>query len=338
MRVPAELDGAKVLLYARVLGQGRPTGKTRHMDGAQQAGPAAYLAIGHYDNDASCYLFGCDETWRVVTDTYHPSLEEAKGQAEFEHEGISSAWVDVRTAGYEYEDTLRSTEPMPPTPKPLRIILFGATGMIGSGVLQACLVDPYVESVLLISRSPSGVTHPKVKELLHQDFYHYGLGTELAGNNACLFCLGVSSAGMSEADYTKVTYELTLAAAEAMLAVNPGMAFAYVSGQGTDSTEQGRMTWARVKGRLENKLLSMPFKPAIMFRPGGIKPMDGVKSKTALYRWMYALMGPFMPFLMEHFPGVMTSSERLGRAMLKGVRGETDLKVVESKDINLLGV
>ena len=223
-------------------------------------------------------------------------------------------------------------------PQPLRIILFGATGMIGSGVLKSALQDPGVEAMLAVSRSASGVQHPKLTELLHPDFFDYSaIQGPLAGYNATLFCLGVSSVGLSEADYSRVTYDLTVAAALAVLKANPGSAFAYVSGQGTDSSEKGRAMWARVKGRLENQLLSMPFKPAIMFRPGGIQPMDGVVSKTKLYRALYAVMRPFTPFLVRRFPAFMTTSERLGRAMLRGVRGEAGLSIVESADINRLG-
>jgi uncharacterized protein YbjT (DUF2867 family) len=223
-------------------------------------------------------------------------------------------------------------------PKPLRIILFGATGMIGSGVLKSALQDPAVEAVLVIGRSACGVQHPRLTELLHQDFHDYGaIQGRLAGYNACLFCLGVSSVGLSEAEYSRVTYDLALAAAQAVLEANPGSAFAYVSGQGTDSSGQGRAMWARVKGRLENALLAMPFKPAIMFRPGGIQPMQGVVSKTRLYRLLYAVMAPFTPFLVSRFPAFMTTSERLGRAMLRGVRGEAGQSIVESADINRLG-
>jgi uncharacterized protein YbjT (DUF2867 family) len=222
--------------------------------------------------------------------------------------------------------------------KPLRVILFGATGMVGSGVLQSCLEDSQVEAVLAISRSPVSIKHAKLTELRHGDFYDYAaIQSRLAGYTACFFCLGVSSAGKSESEYSRLTYDLTLAAAEAVLKANPGCAFTYVSGQGTKSTEKGRFMWARVKGRLENKLLSMGFQPAVMFRPGAIQPMAGIRSKTRLYQLGYDLMGPLMPWLVRHFPSMATTSQRLGRAMLKAARGEAGKSILESADINQLG-
>jgi uncharacterized protein YbjT (DUF2867 family) len=224
-----------------------------------------------------------------------------------------------------------------PTPE-LRVILFGATGMVGEGVLRACLADPQVTTILSISRRPGGLQDPKLQEILHQDFYDYrSLEGRLSGYNACLFTLGVSSVGMQEADYRRVTYDLTLAAAEAVLKANPGMSFAYITGAGTDSSEQGSSMWARVKGATENKLLGMGFLHATMFRPGGIQPWPGVRPKSPWVRALYALLDPFFPFLIQRFPQALTSSERLGRAMLKAVRGQAGLRVVESADINRLG-
>ena len=223
-------------------------------------------------------------------------------------------------------------------PKELRAILFGATGMVGSGVLKACLDDPDVSAVLAILRSPSGVSHPKLRELIHKDFYDYSaIQGQLAGYNACLFALGVTSLGLDEAQYSRLTYDLTVAAAEAVLAANPGMSFCYVSGQGTDSTEKGSAMWARVKGRLENRLLAMPFRPAVMFRPGGIIPMKGIRSKTWWYQAFYALLTPLLRVLMPVFPKFITSSERLGRAMLRAARGEAGAPILEPIDINRLG-
>jgi len=225
-----------------------------------------------------------------------------------------------------------------PQAKELRVVLFGATGMIGSGVLQACLDDPAVSSVLSLSRSGSGRSHPKLQECLHSDFFNYdAIAGRLAGYNACLFALGVSSLGMSEADYSRVTYDLTLAAAEAMLKANPGSSFCYISGKSTDSTEKGSAMWARVKGRIENKLLGMDFHPAVMLRPGGIQPMKGFQSRTRWYRIFYMLMGPLMPLLVKFSPGAATTAERLGRAMLIAARGEAGKPILESLDINRLG-
>jgi uncharacterized protein YbjT (DUF2867 family) len=227
---------------------------------------------------------------------------------------------------------------MPPPAKELRVIIFGASGMIGAGVLNSCLEDKGVSAVLAVNRKSLGIQNPKFKEIIHSDFYDYkSIETELTGYNACLFTLGVSSAGMNEKDYTRVTYDLTLAAAETLLRLNPGMSFAYVTGQGTDSTEKGKSMWARVKGRTENRLLAMDFHPATMFRPGGVQAMKGVQPRVPLYRLFYALMGPAIPFLVKQFPGAMTTSERLGRAMLKAARGEAGMSILNPIDINRVG-
>ena len=163
----------------------------------------------------------------------------------------------------------------------MKVILFGATGMVGQGVLRECLLDPTVDAVLTVGRSPTGQRHAKLREITHADFGDYSaIEDDLRGYDACFFCLGVSSVGLSEADYHRVTYEYTLAAARTLVRLNPGLTFVYVSGQGTDSTEKGRTMWARVKGRTENELLKMPFKGAYMFRPGYIQPVKGAVSST----------------------------------------------------------
>ncbi len=164
----------------------------------------------------------------------------------------------------------------------MKVILFGATGMVGQGVLRECLLDPGVESVLAVGRSPTGQRNAKLREILHDNFFDFSaIESELTGFDACFFCLGVSSVGMSEQRYRHLTYDLTLAAATTLSKLNPGMVFIYVTGQGTDSTEQGRLMWARVKGKTENDLLKLPFKAAYMFRPAGIQPLHGIRSKTA---------------------------------------------------------
>jgi len=222
--------------------------------------------------------------------------------------------------------------------KELKVILFGATGMIGSGVLQSCLDDPGVQKVLVLGRSTCGRTHPKMKEVLHLDFFDLRpLAKHLKGYNACLFPLGVTSVGMNEERYTRITYDLTLGVAQALLKANPGMSFCYVSGQGTDSSEQGRVMWARVKGRIENQLLSMDFRPAVMLRPAAIIPMKGIRSKTGWYQAFYSLLSPLLRVFLPAFPGVITTSERVGRAMLLAARGEARMKIMESMDINRLG-
>jgi uncharacterized protein YbjT (DUF2867 family) len=220
----------------------------------------------------------------------------------------------------------------------VKVILFGASGMVGQGVLRECLLDPEVEGVLSIGRSATGQRHPKLRELRRSDLFDYsGLGADLIGWDACFFCLGVSSAGMKEADYRRTTYDLTLAAARALVHLNPGMTFIYVSGAGTDSSEEGRSMWARVKGATENALLRLPFKAAYMFRPGVIRPLHGVRSKTRLYRALYILMTPLLGLLQALAPRYVTTTERIGRAMLAAARGGAPKPILETADINRLG-
>jgi uncharacterized protein YbjT (DUF2867 family) len=216
----------------------------------------------------------------------------------------------------------------------MKVILFGATGMVGQAALRACLRDPDVSAVLALVRSPTGLRHDKLRELVPADFYDLSsVAGELAGFDACLFCLGVSAAGMSEADYTHVTYDLTLRAAQLLAARNPTMTFIYVSGTGTDASERGRTMWARVKGRTENALLRLPFKGAYMFRPGFIQPQHGVVSKTTIYRIIYAILGPLYPILKALFPKYMTTSDEVARAMLAVARGGASQAVLENSDI-----
>jgi uncharacterized protein YbjT (DUF2867 family) len=210
--------------------------------------------------------------------------------------------------------------------------------MIGAGVLLECLDDPGVSKVLAVGRTTCGVQHAKLEEVLHRDFFDFtALADKLAGYDACFFCLGVSSAGMSEADYTRVTYDITVAAAIAVLAANPKIAICFISGQGTDSAERGRSMWARVKGRAENHLLAMPFGAKYMFRPGFIQPLRGITSKTKLYRAIYAVMGPMFPVLSRLFPGSVTTTQRVGRAMIHVVRNGAPTAILETTAINALG-
>jgi uncharacterized protein YbjT (DUF2867 family) len=216
----------------------------------------------------------------------------------------------------------------------MNVVIFGATGMIGSGVLLECLRDPRVDAVLAIGRTPPGQSHQKLRALIHDDFFHYdAIRDQLSGYDACFFCLGVSSAGMSERDYHRITFDMTVAAAEALLAVNPELTFCYVSGAGTDSSEHGRAMWARVKGRTENRLLAMPMR-AFMFRPGFIQPVKGVRSKTWLYRIAYGITGPILPLLRRLFPRSIMTSEQLGRAMIRvAAAGEPGRNILEPADI-----
>ena len=220
----------------------------------------------------------------------------------------------------------------------MNVILFGATGMVGQGVLRECLLDPDVEGVLSIGRAETGQHHEKLRELVHRDFSDFStVSGELRGYDACFFCLGVSSAGMKEEDYRRVTLDFTVAAARAVAEKNPSMIFVYVSGAGTDSTERGRSMWARVKGRTENTLLQMPFRAAYMFRPGFIQPLHGVTSKTTLYRAFYAVTTPLFPIFRALAPKVVTTTEQIGRAMLQVAKHGAPKRVLESADIAALG-
>jgi uncharacterized protein YbjT (DUF2867 family) len=219
----------------------------------------------------------------------------------------------------------------------MKAILFGGTGMIGQGVLMEALADPDVESLLIVGRGPSGTVHPKVTDLVMPDMFDYsGVGASLSGYDACFFCLGVSSAGMSEGDYTRVTFDLTMAAANALLKANPGMTFCFISGASTDSTEKGSAMWARVKGKTENALLKLGFKAAYMFRPGLIQPMKGIKSRTASYRMFYAAFGWLLPVVKSVIPSTITTTERLGLAMINAVKKGYSTPILETRDINLL--
>jgi uncharacterized protein YbjT (DUF2867 family) len=203
----------------------------------------------------------------------------------------------------------------------MRVILFGATGMVGQGVLRECLRDSAVVEIVCVGRTPVSVQDPKVKELVTANLFELDrIEDKLSGLDACFFCLGVSSSGMSEQDYRHLTYDLTLSVATVLARINPGMTFVYVSGAGTDSTERGRSMWARVKGATENALLRLPFKAAYMFRPGVIVPLDGIQSKTPSYRVFYRLFGVFLPSLQRRFPRAIGSTRSMGLAMLDVAR------------------
>jgi uncharacterized protein YbjT (DUF2867 family) len=219
----------------------------------------------------------------------------------------------------------------------MKVILFGATGMVGQGVLRECLLDADVESVLAVGRSPTGQSDPKLRELVHDNFTDFSaIEPQLTGYDACFFCLGVSSVGMDEEKYRHLTYDITLAAATTVARLNPGMVFTYVTGRSTDSTEQGPMMWARVKGKAENDLLKLPFKSAYMFRPAGIQPLHGVRSKTGWVQAIYVVATPLLSYLTRVAPKYMTTSEQLGRAMIKVARDGYPKPVLESEDINSL--
>jgi len=209
--------------------------------------------------------------------------------------------------------------------------------MVGWGVLLECLESPLVESVLVINRQSIDIKHDKLKEIIHSDFFDLSaIESELTGYNACFFCLGVSSAGLSEQDYYRLTYELTLNFAKIVSVLNKDMIFCYVSGAGTDITEKGRSMWARVKGKTENALMKLPFNDTFMFRPAYIQPMKGVKSKTRLYQIVYDVFGFLYPVWKVLFPKSVTTTELLGRAMIKAVSEEYDHQILETGHINQL--
>ena len=218
----------------------------------------------------------------------------------------------------------------------MKAILFGATGMIGRGVLRECLLDARIERVLAIGRASCGERHAKLDEIVRTDLFDLReLEPQLAGTDACFYCLGVSSAGMSEADYTRITYDLTLAVASRLLRSNPQLALGFISGAGADSSERGRTMWARVKGRAENAVLALSPR-ATVFRPGIIQPLHGITSRTLSYRALYAVLGPLMPVLRALAPNQVTTTELLGRAMIEAAASGAPKRVLESADINAL--
>ena len=220
----------------------------------------------------------------------------------------------------------------------MKVVVFGATGMVGQAVLRECLLDGGVDRVMTVGRRATGQTHEKLRELVHGDLLDLSaIEGALDGFDACFFCLGVCSVGTSEEDYTRVTHDLTLFVAETLARRNPGMTFVFVSGAGTDSTERGRSMWARVKGRTENALLRLPFKAAYMFRPAFIQPMHGIVSRTRIYRALYAIVGPLYPLWKALLPAWVTTTEKVGRAMLAVARRGALKPVLENADINELG-
>lgn len=212
----------------------------------------------------------------------------------------------------------------------LRVILTGATGMVGEGVLHECLIHPDVESVLVINRRPGGVSHAKLTEIIHDDFFVLdAISEQLRGYNACFFCAGMTSVGLDETEYTKLTHDLTLHFANTLLALGSNMTFCYISGSGTDATLKSTLMWARVKGRTENELLQLPFKDAYMFRPGYLHPTRGLNNTKRFYylfTWLY-------PLLRLIYPSGVSSLRELGIAMIKSVTVGYEKKVLEVKDI-----
>jgi uncharacterized protein YbjT (DUF2867 family) len=220
----------------------------------------------------------------------------------------------------------------------MNVVIFGASGMVGQGVLLECLRDEGVQRVLVIGRSSAGRQHAKLREVIVKDLFDVAsYAGELTGLDACFFCLGVTSAGMAEAAYRRLTYDLTIAVAQTLAAQNSALCFVYVSGSGTDSSERGRVMWARVKGATENALLKMPFRSAFMFRLGFMQPLDGIRSRTRLYQMFYVVLAPAMPLLRRGFPRFITTTRELGRAMLEVARNGWPRPVLEAKDIHAAG-
>jgi nucleoside-diphosphate-sugar epimerase len=219
----------------------------------------------------------------------------------------------------------------------IRVVIFGSTGMIGQAVSRECIKSPDVERILLVNRRSSNVEHEKVKELIHSDFFDVSsLAAEFSHYDTCFYCLGVSALGLSEDRYSMITYEMTVSIAEVLIKAQPNFTFCYISGSGTDTSEKGKSMWARVKGKTENRLLSMPFNNAYMFRPGYIQPMKGIRSRTKWYNLMYAVLKPFY-FILKRFKRLATDSSTLGKAMIRVALNGFHKHIIETADINFLG-
>ncbi|MFT3914878.1 MAG: hypothetical protein QM704_12425 [Anaeromyxobacteraceae bacterium] len=219
----------------------------------------------------------------------------------------------------------------------MKLVIFGASGMVGAGTLREALAAPEVETVLSVGRRPCGVSHPKLRELLLADLFDFAaVEDQLTGYDACIWAVGTSSVGLDEAAYAKVTEELTLTWARALLRLNPGLSFCYCSAGGAG----GRSMWARVRQRVEGALRAMPFRHAAAVRPGFIRPGRGIRSRTRGYQAGIVLLSPlfaFIPLLVRFMPFLFTTSEILGRAMLRSVQGRADRFILESADINRVG-
>jgi len=213
----------------------------------------------------------------------------------------------------------------------MKVIIFGATGMVGQGVLRECLLDDSIDEVIAIGRGSTGLDHPKLRELLRKDLFDFDLAVDLQAYNACFFCLGVSSAGLNEAEYTRLTFDLTTGWAKVLARINPAMTFIYVSGAGTG----GKSMWAQVKGRTENALLEL-FPNAYMFRIGAVRAMHGEASKTRWTRVLYKVSRPLWPLLQAIAPGTMITTEELGRAMIRVAGRGAPKRVLENRDLRAL--
>lgn len=220
----------------------------------------------------------------------------------------------------------------------MKILIFGATGMVGQGALRECLLDPQVTEVVSIARRPIGQAHSKLREIAHADMTDFSaIQPALTGFDACFFCLGISSVGLSEAEYSRITFDMPVAAAQALAEASPQAVFILVSGTGADSSEQGKVMWARVKGRAENAVLKLPLRGTYVFRPAGIRPMHGITSRTSWYRMLYALTAPLWAVLHPLLPRYVTSTEQIGRAMIRIARDGAPERILDSAAINRIG-
>ena len=221
----------------------------------------------------------------------------------------------------------------------MRVLIFGATGMVGQAALRECLLDPAITEVVTIGRTATGQKHEKLRELVHADLLDYSaLTAQLTGFDACFFCVGITSTGMSEEAYRRVTRDMAVAAATTLARLNPQMTFVFISAEGADPTLQSRTMWARVKGETENIILKLPFRRAYVFRPAMIQPMHGIKSKTKAYRIMYTLFTPLLPLFRVLMPNYVTTTERIGRAMINAATKGAPKAVLASADINRLAI
>lgn len=220
----------------------------------------------------------------------------------------------------------------------MNVLILGATGMVGQGVLRECLLDPAIQSVHTLGRTPVETESPKLHQIVHPDLTNLApISSKLTGFDACFFCIGVTAVGMPEDDYRRLTYDLTLSVARTLVALNPSMTFIYISGAGTDSTQRSSAKWARIKGETENALLRLPFKAAYMFRPGYIQPMHGIKARIWWYNAVYAVFGPLYPLWTRLAPNRLTTTEAVARAMLTAAKYGAPKPILETPDINALG-
>ncbi len=219
----------------------------------------------------------------------------------------------------------------------MNVVIFGATGMVGQGVLRECLIDPTVTRVLTVGRSATGASHPRLKQIVHADFFDLEpIAGELRDLDACFFCLGITSVGLGEEDYTRITCGITMAVAGTLARTSPHMTFVFVSGVGADSTEKGTVMWARVKGKAENGILGLPFKGSYVFRPGVIQPLHGITSRTGWYRALYVALTPAMSLARRLAPRHILTTEQIGRAMIRVAQRGAPKRVLEPPDIYAL--